>query len=226
MARPINDNVRFRESVAYTLVIVAVFWAVKYFEFASSTNLSDWGILPRTLQGSLGILTSPFIHGDYFHLFSNTFPFIFSSIGTLYFYRKESLLVFLCVYLMTGILVWLFARHAYHLGASGIIYGLVSFLFFSGIFRKELPAIAVSLIVVFLYSGMLYGLFPSDEQVSWETHSLGALVGLVCAYMLARKEHHNKTEEPESVEPLSHTGTDSAVTFQYTYKPNSPKETE
>ena len=144
------------------------------------------GILPRNITGLVGIFTSPLIHGSFSHLISNTAPLIFMGLGIFYFYPKVAYKVFTIIYLGTGILVWIFAREVYHIGASGIIYGFVSFLFFSGIFRKDNRSIALALVVVFLYGGLIWGVLPVEKGVSWESHLFGAIVGIIPAFIFRK----------------------------------------
>ena len=182
-----KEETKLRISIQYTLVFVSLLWLVKLLEWVTSMDLAVLGIYPRTLAGSVGIVTSPFIHGDFLHLFSNTFPLVFLGIGTIYFYRHIAIDAFIAIYLITGTLVWLLARNAYHIGASGLVYGLVSFLFFSGILRKDIRAVAISLVVVFFYGGMIYGIFPTKETISWESHLLGSIAGFFIAFMYRKK---------------------------------------
>lgn len=188
-----TDHRLFRESVFITLAFLGVLWCVKSWEFAASADLSFLGIYPRTLRGSLGILTAPFIHGDVQHLISNTFPLAILGVGLLFFYRKIALEVFIIVYLSTGFWVWTIARPAFHIGASGIVYGLVAFLFFIGVMKRDARSMAVSLIVIFLYHGMFAGVFPFSDRISWESHLFGGLSGLFCAI------HFRNKLSPESV---------------------------
>lgn len=185
-ARPENkaniEAIRFKYSVVYTLAFVTLLWFVKAVEWAMSLDFGMFGIHPRTLQGTFGIITGPLIHGDLMHLLSNTFPLVLLGIGIFYFYNKIALEVFVWIYFMTGFWVWIAARDAYHIGASGIVYGLVAFLFFSGLFRKDTRSIAVALVVIFLYGGMIYGIVPADNGISWESHLLGSLAGIFCAF--------------------------------------------
>lgn len=177
-----NEAIRFREGVIYSMGFIMILWFVKSIEMIMSLELGFLGILPRNLTGTIGIITSPLVHGDVMHLLSNSFPLLLLGIGVVYFYNKIAKTVFIWIYLLTGIWVWIVAREAYHIGASGIVYGLVSFLFFSGLFRRDVRSVAVSLVVVFLYSGMLAGLFPTNSAVSWESHLLGAFAGIFCAF--------------------------------------------
>jgi len=176
-----RDERRFRTSVKYALGFTGVLWFTKLIEWLLAADFGVYGIYPRTLTGTVGILVSPLIHGDFTHLFSNTFPLIFLGVGVMFFYRRVAVDVFFLIYLLTGIAVWFMARQAYHIGASGIIYGLVSFLFFSGLIRKDLKSVTVSLVVLFLYSGMLQGIFPIATRISWESHLMGSVVGFGCA---------------------------------------------
>jgi len=144
------------------------------------------GILPRNLNGLAGIFTSPLIHGSFSHLISNTAPLVFMGIGIFYFYPKVAYKVFTIIYLGTGVLVWLFAREVYHIGASGIIYGFVSFLFFSGIFRKDNRSIALALVVILFYGGLIWGVLPVERGVSWESHLFGAIAGIVSAFLFRK----------------------------------------
>jgi membrane associated rhomboid family serine protease len=135
-----------------------------------------------TIQGLPGILFSPFVHADFTHLFNNSIPLFFLSIALFYFYSEVALKVFIWTYFLTGLLVWIAGRAAWHIGASGLIYGLASFLFFSGIIRRYFRLIALSLLIVFLYGSMVWGLFPGVyKNVSWESHMLGFFSGVVLA---------------------------------------------
>ncbi|WP_282013806.1 rhomboid family intramembrane serine protease [Marinifilum flexuosum] len=129
----------------------------------------------------LGIITSPLIHGDFQHLMANSVPFLVLSWGIFYFYRPLSYRIFILCYLTTNILVWIGAREAYHIGASGLVYSFATFLFFSGIFRNYYRLIAISFVVVFLYGGLFWGIFPILKDFSWEGHLFGAISGLTYA---------------------------------------------
>lgn len=157
-------------------------WIVKIIEVLFETNFSNYGIYPLSLHGLPGIIFSPFIHADFKHLFNNSLPLLLLSLALFYFYSEIAMKVFLWTYLLTGILVWFGGRNAWHIGASGIVYGLASFLFFSGIIRKYFRLIALSLLIVFLYGQMVWGIFPGIyKNVSWESHMLGVFSGIVLA---------------------------------------------
>ncbi len=144
------------------------------------------GLLPRNLIGLLGIITSPLIHADFSHLISNTIPLVILGWIIFFFYPKVSYILFIFIYILTGLLVWIFARQVYHIGASGVVYGFVSFLFFSGIFRRDNKSIALALVITFLYGGLVWGMIPGLKGISWESHFLGAITGLLAAYMFRK----------------------------------------
>lgn len=173
---------KLRNSIFFVFTFTLMLWLIKALEWAVAMDFGFLGILPRTLSGTMGIVTAPLVHGDVLHLLSNTFPLLLLGISVFYFYDRIALEVFVWIYFMSGFWVWMAARDAYHIGASGLVYGLVSFLFFSGLFRRDIRSLSISLIVIFLYGGMVQGLFPINERISWESHLLGALAGAFCAF--------------------------------------------
>jgi len=169
-------------------VFVFVMWLVKMIEVIFDFSLSNLGIYPLTLEGLPGIIFSPFIHADFGHLFNNSLPLFFLGTALFYFYSEIAVKVSLWTYFLTGVLVWLAGRSAWHIGASGLIYGIASFLFFSGIIRKYFRLVALSLLIVFLYGSMVWGIFPNIyRDVSWESHMLGFISGIILA-VAYRKE--------------------------------------
>ena len=183
-----NDLLKFRKSVFYTISFVGLLWLVRLTESSFAFDFGVFGIHPRSIAGSVGIITGPLVHGDFHHLLSNSLPLIFLGIGVFYFYHRVALEVFIWIYLFTGFWVWVMARDAYHIGASGIVYGLASFLLFSGFFRKDSRSIAISLVVIFLYGGMVYGLSPVNDDISWESHLLGTIGGFVTAFFYRKTQ--------------------------------------
>lgn len=178
------EDALFRKRILLSMIIPGIFvvimWLVKAVELLFGIDLSDFGIFPLSARGLPGILFSPFIHADFGHLFNNSLPLFFLGIALFYFYSDVALKVFTWTYVLTGLLVWFAGRAAWHIGASGLIYGLASFLFFSGIIRKHFRLIALSLLIVFLYGSMVWGLFPGVyKNVSWESHMLGFFSGVV-----------------------------------------------
>jgi membrane associated rhomboid family serine protease len=187
-----SENAFYRKKMFLSMLIpgifVALMWLVKISEVLFDINFSGLGIYPLTPRGLAGIVFSPFIHSDFNHLFNNSLPFFFLATALFYFYSEVALKVFGWTYFLTGLFVWLAGREASHIGASGLVYGLASFLFFSGILRKHFRLIALSLLIVFLYGSMVWGIFPGVyKNVSWESHMLGFFSGLVLA-LWYRKE--------------------------------------
>lgn len=169
-------------------------WLIHFITYLFNIYPYKLGILPRNVEGLIGIVTAPLIHGSFSHLISNTVPLILMGLGIFYFYPKVAYKVFVIIYLGTGILVWFFGREVYHIGASGVIYGFVSFLFFSGVFRKDNKSIALALIVIFLYGGLIWGVLPTRQAISWESHLFGAVVGIVAAFIFRNVDPPKKYE--------------------------------
>lgn len=173
--------------IGYPLLFILVIWVVFWFEIRFGFDFNYLGVKPRTIQGLRGIFFSPFIHSDIKHLFHNTIPLFVLSMALFYFYRPISWKVLFLGLLFTGLLTWIIGRPANHIGASGVIYLLASFLFFKGIFSKYYRLIALSFIVVFLYGGLLWFIVPVDPKISWEGHLSGLIVGFVFAIIYKQK---------------------------------------
>ena len=175
-------------SLVYPSLFVALLWLIKSSEILLSISLVKFGILPRHLSGIPGILLAPLIHGDVFHLFSNTLPLLLLGINICYFYTAIAFEIFFLIYFLSTTAVWLLALgEGYHVGASGLIYGFVSFLFFCGVFRSDKISMVVSLIVIFVYGGLIWGIFPFYDGVSWESHFFGAASGGLGAYTFRKR---------------------------------------
>jgi membrane associated rhomboid family serine protease len=168
--------------------VVFFMWLVFFLEYVYNWPFSDFGIHPRSIFGLIGIFTAPLIHGNVSHLVSNTVPLIFLGSTLFFFYYRIGGAVFFRAYFWTNILVWLFARPANHIGASGLVYGLAFFLIFFGIFRRDLLSILISVLTLLLYGGVFYGVLPTDPMVSWESHLAGALVGIASAVTFSKKK--------------------------------------
>lgn len=184
------------------LTFPAVLWVIYLIAVVFSINLSPLGVLPGSFSGMIGILTSPLIHGSFSHLISNTAPLIILGISIFYFYPKSAYRSFVLIYFGTGLLVWLFGREVYHIGASGVVYGYVSFLFFNGLFKKDNKSIALSLLVVFLYGGLVWGILPGLKGISWESHLFGGITGFIAAFIFRKTDPPKKydwEDEEESV---------------------------
>jgi hypothetical protein len=178
-------------SFVFPLLFVVVLWIIKGLEIHYNYFLPDYGIYPRTIEGLKGILLMPFIHSDIKHLFSNSIPLVILGACIIFFYKEVWLRVFLWIWLLDGVWVWLGGRSSWHIGASGLVYGLAAFLLLSGAIRREKQLMAVSLLVIFLYGGMVWGVFPFFIGMSWEAHLFGFIAGALLAYVY-RKEGTQK----------------------------------
>ncbi len=181
-----SEGAFYRKKLLLSIFIPGVFvvllWLVKIVEVIFDLNFTGLGIYPLSLKGLPGILLSPFIHADFRHLLNNSLPLFFLATALFYFYSEIAIKVSLWTWFLTGLLVWLAGRDAWHIGASGLVYGLASFLFFSGIIRRYFRLIALSLLIVFLYGSMVWGIFPNIyKNVSWESHMLGFVSGILLA---------------------------------------------
>jgi len=174
---------RFVISLVPPAIIILVLWLVKIVEVADGLDLFYYGIYPRRVYGLFGIIASPFIHANFSHLLNNTVPFFFLLTAIYYFYQKVAWRVLLVSYLFTGTLVWIFARSSYHIGASGLIYSFAAFLFTSGIIRKNINLMAISLLVIFLYGSLVWGIFPYRPDMSFESHLIGLIIGVGLAIL-------------------------------------------
>ena len=172
---------RFILSLVPPATILFLIWLVKIVEMADGLDLFYYGIFPRRISGLFGILASPLIHANFNHLINNSVPFFFLLTAIFYFYHKVAWQVLLVSYLATGVLVWCLARPSYHVGASGLVYSFASFLFFSGIVRRNINLLAISLLVIFVYGSMVWGIFPYRPDMSWESHLIGLIIGAALA---------------------------------------------
>ena len=179
----------FFDSSVVPFRLVFIMWLVFSIQFFYGIDLAVFGIRPRTVFGLIGIFAAPLLHGNYQHLLSNTFPLLFLGSVLYFFYPKIGGIVFFRGYFLTNLLVWLLSpRDSYHIGASGLVYAITSFLIFFGLIRKDFVSLFIAIIVLLIYGGVfLYGLMPVDPRISWEAHLAGALVGALSAFNLAPK---------------------------------------
>ncbi|HKA41915.1 MAG TPA: rhomboid family intramembrane serine protease [Burkholderiales bacterium] len=175
----------FRLAFKIALAFVALLWLVDIVNVLLDLELQRFGVRPRELAGLPGILLAPLLHGGPAHLATNSLPLLVLGTGMLYLYPNSSLKVIPAVYFGPGLAVWLFGKaSSVHIGASGLIYGLVSYIFVAGVIRRDRRAIAASLLVAFLYGSMVWGVLPIEPGVSWEFHLAGALIGFMLAIAL------------------------------------------
>ena len=203
-----KDKDKVISSIAVSFLFIGFIWLIKIFEIYTGFDLVTFGVYPRKVSGLIGVLTSPLIHSDFSHLVSNSITLFVLMFVLFYTYRKSAIRVFFIVYIFSGLSVWILGRPAYHIGASGLVYGLLSYLFFIGVLRKDRRSIALSLLVTFLYGGLVWGVLPIDPKVSFESHLLGAIAGAVCAVLFRKTdpivkydwEYEEEEEEEEEDE--------------------------
>jgi len=185
---PAADARRLRRCFSAILAFTAVLWLVKLVEVLFGLDLGHLGVYPRTLHGLAGIVFAPLIHGSLLHLFSNTLPVLILGTALLYGYPRSARVVIPVVYFGTGIAVWLFARSAWHIGASGLTFGVMFFILTIGILRWDTRSIALAMVVFLLYGGMIWGVVPGDPSVSFESHLAGAVLGVILAIVLKDRD--------------------------------------
>ena len=186
-----KSNMVFFGSSVVPFRVVFIMWLVFSIQFFYGFDFAIFGIRPRTALGLIGIFAAPLIHGNYMHLLSNTIPLLFLGSVLYFFYERIGGTVFFRCYFYTNILVWLLSpRDSYHIGASGLVYGITSFLIFFGLIRQDFISLFIAVIVLLIYGGaFVYGVMPADPRISWEAHLAGALVGALTAFNLAPKRH-------------------------------------
>ncbi len=167
--------------IAYPIFFVLLIWSVFFFEVRFGYSFNIYGIYPLHLTGLRGVVLSPFIHGSISHLYHNTLPLLILSMALFYFYRPIAWKVILFGIIFSGFFTWCIGRESYHIGASGLIYVLVSFTFFKGVFIKHYRLVALSLLVVFLYGSMIWYALPIEKGISWEGHLSGLITGFLLA---------------------------------------------
>lgn len=186
--------------IVYPLMMVFSVWLVFWYQVRVDYSIKYFGIRPQKIEGLIGVLTSPFLHADIDHLYNNSIPLFVLSLALFYFYKKIAWQVILYGILLSGSLTWLIGSSGNHIGASGLIYVLVSFIFFKGIFAKHYRLIALSLMVIFLYGSMIWYVLPIKSGMSWEGHLGGLITGLVFAVLFRNKvakPDRYKWEQPD-----------------------------
>lgn len=245
---PEQDRQQLRQAFRIVLAFIAAVWLIRIIETITAIDLSAYGVFPGTASGLAGVLVAPLVHSSWVHLLANTGPLLILGVALLYGYPKSARIVIPVIYLGTGLLVWLFAREVNHIGASGLTFGAMFFVFTIGAIRWDRRAIALSMIVFFLYGSMLWGIFPSNDGTSWETHLFASLLGISLAivlrnhdpYMRVKRyawedeniENENGENESYANETLEHetgenkslegeTGEDDSRKYEQEHKPGS-----
>jgi membrane associated rhomboid family serine protease len=226
------DAQRLRRAFRIALAFAALLWLIWLSELILGLDLGHYGVYPGTARGLLGVLSAPLIHGSLAHLSSNTLPVIILGTALLYGYPRSARLVIPAIYFGAGIGVWLIGRNAWHIGASGLTFGMMFFVFCSGVLRWDTRSIGLALVVFLLYGGMIWGIFPGDPAVSFESHLSGGLIGVSLAVMLRKRdpppprkryswEDEDDVPDPEPWPPRDWTepGTDTSPSPDEPHKP-------
>jgi len=175
-------------SAWFAFAFVLIIWAIWIGAEASNTRLYPFGISPGSFRGFLGILVAPLLHGSFEHIVSNTLPALILGTAFIYIYPASARIALPLIWLGGGLAVWLLGRESFHIGASGINYGLMAFLLVAGLARRDRRSVAISMIVFFLYGSMIWGVFPGDPNISFESHLAGAVIGAVLGLILRQRD--------------------------------------
>jgi membrane associated rhomboid family serine protease len=176
----------FKLALNLSFWFAGLLWLILIVDTVLDLGLARFGLRPRHLDGLIGVLTAPLLHSGAEHLFSNTLPLLISLTTVLYLYPRSALRVIPVIWLGSGILAWIIGRHSLHFGASGFVYGLLAYVFISGILRLDMRSVAVSIMVWFLYGSMIWGVLPIRPNMSWELHLCGAILGVAMAIVFRR----------------------------------------
>lgn len=200
---------RWAISVTVPLLLVLLIWSVYLWGLWGNDGFYWLGIYPRSVGGLVGVFLSPLLHSGAQHAFSNSVPLLLLGAALFYFYPQRALSVTAIGWLGSGLGVWLIGRPEYHIGASGLVYAIAAFIFTSGVRSGQKRLAAISLLVVFLYGGLVWGLLPLDMSLSWEGHLSGALLGV--AMSVSHRDENFKregygSEAPYRYDGITHTG--------------------
>ncbi len=211
---------KIKHSIILPLCLLLIFWIIKFLETLFDFSLAEYGLQAQSFKGLRGIIFSPFLHSDFAHLSANSVPFFLLTAALNYYYEKKAFQIFVLSWLITGIWVWIFAVDTgIHIGASGVVYALAALHFTGGLLRKEPRMMAFSLLVVFLYGSMVWGIIPDffpEKNISWESHLMGLLAGVVIAIAYRKEGWQRKeyiwNEEEDDEEDDNYEATDSIET--------------
>lgn len=198
------------------VTFLLVMWLVKLIELQFDLSFIQFGVLPKTVKGLKGIIFSPFIHKDLTHLVNNSYPILVLAGFLFSVYRKIAVQIFGWLFFISGFWLWIIGRPSFHIGASGVIYALASFLFVSGVIRKNPRLAAVSCIIIFLYGSMIWGIIPTKESISWEGHLAGFFSGILVAVFYRNEGPKRQQYQWEIDEELEEKA--GKINFRYTIK--------
>ncbi len=196
----------FLRKLSFPISFVGFIWIVHIVSVVFDLDMRRLGVYPHHLEGLAGILTTPLIHGSWEHLFVNSVSFLMLGAVLFLFYPRIALQSIIWLYLLSGLGIWIFGQpNSYHIGASGVIYGMVSLVFWSGIFRRNVKSIILALIVLMLYAGFFEGILPGQEGISWEGHLMGGVSGILLAWLFRHRVEEDEIAPPVVEEPEERT---------------------
>jgi membrane associated rhomboid family serine protease len=176
----------FKLALKIALLMLALLWVILIVDNLLDLGLVRFGLRPRHMEGLTGVFTAPLLHAGAEHLFSNSLPLLVSLTTVLYLYPASAMRVIPMIWIGSGLLGWVIGRPSLHFGASGFVYGLLAYVFISGILRLDMRSVAVSIMVWFLYGSMIWGVLPIRPNMSWELHLSGAIMGVALAIVFRR----------------------------------------
>jgi membrane associated rhomboid family serine protease len=207
-----HDIGRITVAMVIPLFLILMLYMIKILETGMEWDFTHLGVFPLQRKGIFGIFAHPLAHSSFRHLTANTIPLFFLSWCLFYFYRDIAPYIFFIIWIGCGALTFVIGKPGWHIGASGVIYGLAFFLFFSGLLRKHIPLIAISLLITFVYGGLVWNMFPffAKETTSWEGHLSGAITGISCAFLFRKQgpqkpvvfAEEEEEEEDDHDEPI------------------------
>ncbi len=180
------DKEKYIKPIKNLLYGIAFLWIVHILSYFFPLN--KFGIVPRNIYGLWGILFAPLLHNDFSHLSANSVSLFILGLFLITLEHKKSYWIIIAVVLLGGAGTWLIGRpDTIHIGASGVIYGILGYLLARGLFKRDLKSLIISLAVFFLYSGMIFGVLPVNSSMSWESHLCGFVSGIIMASSYGRK---------------------------------------
>ena len=203
---------------------IFIFWMIYLLEVSLDINLAGYGLRPREISQWFGILTMPFLHGGFEHIIANTTSFLVLGSLVFYFYNDNAIQIFVWAYVLSGIFTWIIGRDSIHIGASAMIYAFAGYLFTAGILSKNIRHTAIALIVVFLYGSMIWGIFPMNNNVSWEGHLSGFAVGIALTFMYRPPKYIDEFSAYSEFDEDCDCTEDDNIEIKYSYKDETDKQ--
>jgi len=176
-----RSRANFVLALKVAVAFLAVLWVIFIVDAVLGLQLGRFGLRPGSVPGLIGLVTAPLLHGSMGHLASNSLPLLISLTAMLFLYPNSSTRVLPIIWVGSAIIAWIIGRPSFHFGASGLIYGMLAYVFLGGVLRRDMRSVAVSLLVWFMYGTMVWGVLPIRPHMSWELHLGGAIMGVITA---------------------------------------------